>query len=508
MRTWLASIFESGRLPYPVLAGLVVWFFFLVSLSNENAHHPWGDDWAQYVMHARNILSGSAYADTGYLFNPDYPNVGPPAYPPGLPFLLAPILAVFGINILALKITCLIVAVFALLVTFRVLSAVFDQKVALISIFLLTLHPYIWMLGQTIGSESPYLLFNMLVLMWALRPVPRTALAAVGFGTLLGLFIFFSVSIRSIGITLLPAVLLHGWSQRKPWAWLLATTATFLSLIALQTHFLVQPTVYENELRMPTANLLLSNAYGYLEALSRWTALPAGLGIIPATTTVILSAIGARGLYESLQPAAKVDSTGVRAFVGRVPLPLWYLAFYMSALWVAAIEPHPRYLVPVMPIIISLAISGTAHIFRHKRPEWLLPAIVAALSIHSIALHFRPSNEFEMATCEPCMEMFHFMQINTSPSSIVMFAKPRAMALLGNRYSWRPADHYTVEDLQLNMSKTGVNIVVTGIPGSRFAELYPMQKAQDIFIHRQQTSVLFRNSMFQVIQLHSNTETR
>lgn len=492
---------------FAVLAAAVILGFFLVSLANENAQHPWGDDWAQYVLHALNVLTGNSYADTGYLFNPDRPNVGPPTYPPGLPLLLVPALAMYGVNILALKVVCLICTALAMLVAFRLLSAVMGQGVALTTILLLALHPYVWELGQMIGSDAPYLLFSMVTLWWALRPIPR-GVATIAAGMLLGFFIFYSVSIRSIGVTLLPAIIIYGWAQRKPWAWLMATIVTFAVLVWLQTKFLVQPTAYENELKMPTVGLFLGNAYGYLIALSRWIPPTTGLGVVSASVITALVAVGAWSVCARPQPAADSLTTGVRAIAARVPLVLWYLVFYVGALWMATIPSNSRYLVPVMPIIVGFSISGAAFILhRFAVPRWITSATVALLSIYCVGLHFRES-DVELATCGPCMEMFTFVRATTPPTSVVMFDKPRAMALLGGRPSWRPADYYTSDELQRNLKKRRVDTVVVGAPGSKFAELYPPSAAEVQLIRGPRTQLLFRNSMFDVVRLNSAEAAR
>src|ERR1700748_2038347 len=48
--------------------------------------HIWGDDFAMYVHHAKNIVEGRPYTATGYLFHPSI-SVSPRMYPPVFPFL-------------------------------------------------------------------------------------------------------------------------------------------------------------------------------------------------------------------------------------------------------------------------------------------------------------------------------------------------------------------------------------------------------------------------------------
>ena len=58
--------------------------------------HAWGGDNAMYLLHARNLLSGMPYTDTGYLYNPASGRF-PVSYPPVFPLLLAPLVALFGV---------------------------------------------------------------------------------------------------------------------------------------------------------------------------------------------------------------------------------------------------------------------------------------------------------------------------------------------------------------------------------------------------------------------------
>lgn len=74
------------------------------------AAHQWAylpkvsdGDFAQYILHAKAIVEGRKYTDTGYIFTNLSFLVGPIAQPPGLPLLLAPLVAVFGPNLMILK---------------------------------------------------------------------------------------------------------------------------------------------------------------------------------------------------------------------------------------------------------------------------------------------------------------------------------------------------------------------------------------------------------------------
>jgi 4-amino-4-deoxy-L-arabinose transferase-like glycosyltransferase len=129
----------------------------------------WGDDWAEYVAHSRNLVAGDAYADTGYIFNPDNADIGPPSYPPGLPVLLAPLIATLGIDFMAMKLYCFLFVVLSVPLMLGALSREFGQRVACAAVLLFAVHDQVWALRQEIGSESPYLFFSMLAIYWMSR---------------------------------------------------------------------------------------------------------------------------------------------------------------------------------------------------------------------------------------------------------------------------------------------------------------------------------------------------
>ena len=62
-----------------------------------------GGDFALYLAHAQAIATFQPYAATGFVFNPANAIMSPAAYPPGLPLLLAPLVAVFGIELTGVR---------------------------------------------------------------------------------------------------------------------------------------------------------------------------------------------------------------------------------------------------------------------------------------------------------------------------------------------------------------------------------------------------------------------
>ena len=76
----------------------------------------WYSDFAQYVGHAQALADGRAYTDTGYIFVQKALAWAPPAYPPGLPLALVPVVWASGGHIAAIKVWMILLSAASILV--------------------------------------------------------------------------------------------------------------------------------------------------------------------------------------------------------------------------------------------------------------------------------------------------------------------------------------------------------------------------------------------------------
>ncbi len=75
MKEWIKHI--------AVIACLLPLLFFNIKNS-----HDWGDDFAQYLIEAKNISQGLPLGHSGFVENPNY-ILGPNCYPPVFPLIIA-----------------------------------------------------------------------------------------------------------------------------------------------------------------------------------------------------------------------------------------------------------------------------------------------------------------------------------------------------------------------------------------------------------------------------------
>ncbi len=91
---YVQNFFDSKRKSTVVLLIFLAPLFFL----NINDNHNWGDDFAQYLKQALNIVQGKNFSDSNYIYNPDAKGYAPPFYPPAYSLVLVPIVKFFGLQ--------------------------------------------------------------------------------------------------------------------------------------------------------------------------------------------------------------------------------------------------------------------------------------------------------------------------------------------------------------------------------------------------------------------------
>jgi len=89
-----------------VLFCLIISIVTLLIYASITEGHGWGDDFASYIMQAKSLLKGETlkFFNTNQFIVQQSPGtIGPTTYPWGTAILLSPVVAIFGLNIVALK---------------------------------------------------------------------------------------------------------------------------------------------------------------------------------------------------------------------------------------------------------------------------------------------------------------------------------------------------------------------------------------------------------------------
>src|SRR5262249_35856259 len=151
---------------------------------------PFGDDFALYIAHARNVVEGQTYTETGFVFNPADPWYSPRAYPPGFPILLAPLYALRGLDLQAFKTLVTGSLLLSLPLMALLLSRTHGWDIGLATATLFALSPQVWDFQQYILPDIPFLLLSIVVLLVLERRASQDRAAGIGLSLLAGLLIY------------------------------------------------------------------------------------------------------------------------------------------------------------------------------------------------------------------------------------------------------------------------------------------------------------------------------
>ncbi len=455
----------DGKLKWAVV-GTVILASALLGAGLLNSGQDWGDDFASYIMQAQSIVHGNPsqfMQANAFTIHQSTINLGPVAYPWGMPALLAPLVAVFGVNLLALKslnLVCYLLFLITLAVGLRSkLSPL--SLIALMAI--LGLDPAILVLFNSILSDVPFLLFSTLtILLIGSIIVQRRILHVEWLGyALLGAALAASFFIRTTGIVLLLVALFSeaiaslsalsrapqsaagrdGKPQpqsasrmENPWRTILLRALPYLVFSGLAAVWYL---------------LLPSGEGGYLQSL--------GAISIREIKANITYYIGMSQSFFSAIPffPLVVGATLPLFFIGLVktarreyPIVIYgILTMGVNIVWPAT--QGLRFLLPIFPFYLFFFLVGMEWVIRAMDgiDQWVVFAAAAGcvllvaffFSRQTLKLdlaNFRDHRETTSGPYSPASgEMFDYVKSNTDPSAVIVFFKPRAMRLVAGRPS-------------------------------------------------------------------------
>jgi hypothetical protein len=400
--------------------------------------HPWGDDFALYVLHARNLAAGIPYAQTGYVYDPHNPLVGPSTYPPISPLLLAPVYARFGLNFVALKgvsVACFLVFLFMLGLGFR---RVLTPSMLLALVVSLGLNAFFLRDTNTINSDEPLLAFLYLSLFLidaagkAIGGPRRTVLAIA-----VGVSAYLAFGARTVGFLLIPAMLLEElFNTRRIRSATLLTVALFAIAAVAQGLWLHHDRDYLDAFTASGTSLSRNAAWYAQRAAAFWSngyCQPAA-GLLASCVT-LLALVGYRQRWRNKPTVYEI-----------------FAPLYLGTILLWPGYAGERYLYPILPLWLFYGLVGLRHPLLLARPRLrglLIGGLLAAVSVSYVA-RYTKADGFSAADAvgrPRAAAMFRFVAEHTQTSDVIVFIKPRAMALLAQRRA--SAYHEATEDRQL-----------------------------------------------------------
>ena len=408
----------------------------VMSISLYSIGQFWWDDFASYILQARAITEGRMaefVAENGRAIAQSTYPVGPAAYPWGYPLLIAPIYALAGLSITALKLVNTFAFVAFLAVFYAYARQRFAWTLSTALVAALAFNPTLLKATDLIQADFVFLLVTTAGLFLIDRQW-QTGKSSAPQKILLGTLIFGSFFLRTNGILLLAPLALVDFFQLRAQpqpgyrfaaltylVFLLLTAASLLIFPNGQGSYLNHYELFFSPAR------LFDNLLFYL-GLPGW----------------LFSELPLAGLFFAL--------TGLSALWGlaqkpRAELPALVFSSLTLLLYISWPERQGlRFIYPILPFFLVLAGRGWQDLTRRiKASPWLvhLPAtFFAGLALLSLSVSFQRaggklfSREEINGPFDPVSaEMFAFVREETEAGSTLIFFKPRLMKLLTDRYT-------------------------------------------------------------------------
>jgi len=468
-----------------VLALILATGAFYIATIREG--HPWGDDFAMYIHHAKNLAYGNAYADTGYIYNPHYPDLGPRAYPPLFPLVLAPVYRIMGLELGAMKVLNILLFLVFLFWIYLLFLPELPFYYALAILTILALNPYIWALKDQVISEFLFLLLMVVtfhaVSRYSDRPtVPSSIAVAVG--------IVLCFACRTVGFLFLPCLILYDVVRFKKLApATLRTAGLTLALMAPQIIGFSGNRSYVDQLQNLTLSAALSNVrlYLWLNYKELW-----GNGYSPFPALLLCLTLGILGLSGYFQ---RVRS---RLTVGEIFVPAY--AFVVILLWWR--EQDLRLFLPLVPFWLFYAALGLRELGKYRGPT-LERAMASGLLLLVLVSYAGTYSRTDYGPLVQGLgdsrftELSDYIKTATAKESVFLFAKPRLLALVTDRRASGYQDPGKEDELWDYCSEIGVNYIIASDTFDRDRRiLEPFVAA-----HRDRLDEIYHNTEFHLYKV-------
>ena len=418
-QTYPDRISGKQRIAIAALLAVIAVFQFSTLLPG----HDWGDDFSMYIAHARNIVEGTPYSDTGYIYNRDEP-IGPPRASPGLPLLLAPVYAVRGVDLMAMKGVMIVSFVAALALISALVTRWLGFVSALAVIAMLGFHPYFTGFKDNILTDLPFLFFFYLGIWLAQRRADGDNERDITFihGVVPGILWWAAYCVRAVGALLPLAIVIHELvTSRRIRRSTVISIAVFGFLALLQGWLLQSPTDY------------LTNYSFRPGALRSQVAAD-----VTFVSDLVTPALRGTAAFVVFCIASVLTLLGViRSWKQGHHLPLIVAVIYLGSKLLWPFTEAGRYLIPVLPLYFFFLVSGLhwlAQIAGRWRPAVGLVAasVAAAMYVQEHRNYPAPDPAYRIETPE-AQTLFQFFRRSTPPDAIAIFKKPRALALFTGR---------------------------------------------------------------------------
>ncbi len=430
--------------PRSVVVLAAILFLPLLFLGTRSSH-DWGDDFAQYIHQAGNIIQGIPQSETGFIYS-QLNYIGPQAYPVGFPLLLAPVYALFGNSMLAFItfISLIYIALGLLILIFY--RRYFSWITALVLALIFLYNPQMIIFKREVMSDIPFTALLVLNFILYQRSKSGDWKQKVLFALVSG----FMLAVRPAGIVFVAAVIMEQLilliRREKSRTEFSINTLIFL-LFPVLTYFIINSLIF----KIPSGGSIRDYLMFYYSG-DFVKIIPENLAHhIEVFRYLYVPEAGAFKGISLLLGAVMLATTLLGFLIRLIKRPEateWFFVFYIFMLLVFPNNDSAyRLMVPLGFIFLFYAATGLKSIqFLQGIAAWkkAVPAgaLVLLLFLPGLFSIARTGNHtLEGPQQKTAIEAFDFISKNVQAEAVVVFAKPRALALYAGCHSM--ADPFT-----------------------------------------------------------------
>jgi hypothetical protein len=416
---------------------LMLSLLVVISLVYFGTLYPdqgWGGDFAQYIHQAINITQGADMADTGYIYSRYTPSLGPRAYPPGFPLLLAPTYALFGFDMRAFQVQMILMQLMALVVIYLLYRQEVAPPTALILALMLGLSPYLISYKRAIMSDVPFMLVSLTFVLWVERVYKRRHFDhwAILVAALLASA---GCLIRTVGFATLGALLISDLVRwRRATRFTLWTIGCTVALVGGSRLLLGGGEgSYFDQLTNYSLLIIWQNVEHYLIHSIR------GFWAGPSLT---LGEFSAPILWLTAIPLI-IYGFVQRAWRSSLFMELFFL-FHLGIILAWPSTQELRFLYPVLPLFLLYAGIGFEGVVAQigQRTNLRVARALATVFAVGIVVIYAVRTSEVIAAEGPVADgpyipaataLFQFVGEETAPEAVFVFRKPRVLSLYTQR---------------------------------------------------------------------------
>jgi hypothetical protein len=442
-------------------------FVLAITLASHCLYvgHNWGDDFAAYILQAKMVAGGMPrklieMMQFRAIQSSHEIILGPTFYPWGFPVLLAGVYAIFGDNITAMKLLEVAFYALSVVMTFSLFRRYLGPWHAVLIALTFAVGPIVVKHTNYVLADFPALFLTMASLAMIDRFIiekeffldRRVSLC------LLGLVIFGAIFVRTAAVVLLPVLLatqiIEAWPRgvRRPIVGLVTAARALLPWQILPYAICVLGVVTTDWLFAGTDTSYVSSGHFVYGG-------PSGLLAVVFNNVVYYLGQFVSFLQLSQPRHAAFAITmllmGPLAVYGSIVVVrrqypfVVFVVLYMTMLLAYPFQDGMRFIFPVLPFYLYFAFTGAARLSRlsWRWHRWAVSiplhlAIFLPLCIHLLLVTLSQSramaadpSPIEGPYTTASTQMFDFIKHCTVPDDVLVFWRPRAMILFGERRS-------------------------------------------------------------------------